>query len=221
MKNIPLLLGTIFGTLLLVVGIAVVFSNQQPALPAQNGEVEEAILLDGARHRLGAEDPVVMIVEFSDFFCPACASVAPLLKSVVEAYPDQVALVYRHFPLVSLYPDSQLVAQSSEVAAEEGLFWEYNELLYENQPAWRNQTGDELVATLSEYASQIGIDSDDFAERIRSSQVRQAVLTDLSLANQLGIQATPTIFVNGAQLSAPGELPSLVEMLIEQNNQEG
>lgn len=221
MKNIPLLLGTIAGTLLLVVGIALVFSNQQPPVAQQSGEVDEAVLLDGARHQLGAENPVVTIVEFSDFFCPACASVAPMLKSLVDTYPDQVAVVYRHFPLVSLYPESQLVAQSSEVMAEEGLFWEYNSVLYERQPEWRNQSGDDLVATLSQYASELGIDTSDFAERIRSSQVRQLVLDDLSLANQLGLQATPTIFVNGAQVSAPGELPSLVEMLIEQYNQEG
>ncbi len=81
----------------------------------------------------GGEDAYVTIIEYSDFQCPACASVAPMLQQLAAAYPNDVRLVYRHFPLVSIHPNAQKAAEAAEAAGAQGKFWEYHDTLFANQ----------------------------------------------------------------------------------------
>src|SRR5574340_620263 len=108
MKNLPLLIGTIVITLLMVVGIAWVFSSssQKPR--------DLALVAGDKRHRLGKADAKVTIVEFSDFQCPACRAAHKLLPDLLQKYPDQVEIVYRQFPLTQIHPNAQIAAQAAE-----------------------------------------------------------------------------------------------------------
>jgi protein-disulfide isomerase len=214
MKNLPLLIGTLVVSIALIAGIAVIFSGQPSSTPG--GQVDTALLVDGANSTTGTADAPVTIVEFSDFQCPACKASEPMVKSVLEQYPDQVRLVFRNFPLDQIHPNARLAAQAAQAAQAEDKFWEYADLLFEKQDAWSEITSyDPLKTTLSEYASELGIDSASFLERMESSEVVSAVQRDVDLAKELNIMATPTFFVNGIQTPAP-ELLSAVKNVLDQ-----
>jgi len=214
MKNIPLLVGTILGTLLLVVGVAFFFSNSQTTPEGETQIVDQGVLTQDARHIYGAEDAAITIVEFSDFSCPSCRATQPLLEQVADQYPEDVRLIYRQFPLGS-FPNTQLAAQASEYMAEQGLFWEFGDLLYERQPEWSQiRSESELQETLVGYAQELGIDTTDFTEKIQDTKYRDLVYADRSLGNSLNVSGTPTLFVNGQRLSAPNQLPSLIEAML-------
>lgn len=214
MKNLPLLIGTLVVSIALIAGIAVLFSGQ--ASPVSGEQVDATLLVDGALNSTGPSDAPVTIVEFSDFQCPACKASEPMVNSVLEQYPDQVRLVFRNFPLDQIHPNARLAAQAAQAAQAEDKFWEYADLLFEKQNAWSEITSyDLLKTTLSEYASELGIDSASFLERMESSEVVSAVQRDVDLAKELNIMATPTFFVNGIQTPAP-ELLSAVKNVLDQ-----
>jgi len=146
MKNLPLLLATVLGTIVLIVAAAVFLSPTQNNAN-QSKEIDQVSLLAGANHVRGPENAPITIVEFSDLQCPACRSAAPLAKAVLEKYPDQVRLVYRHFPLVTIHKYAQVAALTSEVAAEQNKFWEFHDLVFENQAEWSSLGSQNEVIT--------------------------------------------------------------------------
>lgn len=214
MKNLPLLIGTLVVSIALIVGIAVIFSGQPNS--TSTAPVDTALLVEGAQTTTGPADAPVTIVEFSDFQCPACKASEPMVQSVLQQYPDKVKLVFRNFPLEQIHPNARLAAQAGQAAQIEGKFWQYAQLLFEKQEAWSEISSyDLLKTTLSEYASELGIDSASFLERMESSEVVAAVQRDVDLAKELNIMATPTFFVNGIQTPAP-ELLSAVKNVLDQ-----
>lgn len=221
MKNIPLLLGTIFGSILLIVGIAFFFSGSSQVDPGSQFVSPEQVAGE-ARHIKGAtESAKVQIVEFSDFQCPACRAAQPAIDEVIRQYGDQVQLVYKHFPLDSIHPNARDAAVASEIAAQFGKFWEMHDLLFDNQDEWDNITSrDELYQTFSDYAQQMQIDKQEFLERIKDNQeVRDLVQNDSQLGNDLKVAATPTFYVNGQQSSAP-QLLQVVSAALQADTQQ-
>ncbi|MDQ3008706.1 MAG: DsbA family protein [bacterium] len=210
MKNLPLLIVTVIGTLALIIGIAVAFSSSA----TETQIVDQAQLIGDARLAKGPAEAKVTIVEFSDLQCPACRAVQPLLAQILAEYPDDVRLVYRHFPLISIHANAQPAAQASEVALAEGKFWEFHDLLFERQLEWEALSNDEVKQKFGDYAAELGIDKESFIARIESEAARSAVSQDVGLANQLRVDSTPTFFLNGQKVAAPQQLPTLVEQAL-------
>jgi len=214
MKNIPLLLGTIFGTLILVLGVTFFFSNSSTQT-VDEAPIDPALLVGDAPHIYGPSDAPITIVEFSDFQCPACRATESLIKDVADQYPEDVRVIYRHFPLSSIHPYAQLAAEASEVAATQGLFWEYHDILFDSFDEWTKlKSADEVQTAFVGYAGELGIDTAQFQEKILSREQRDAVLSDVAAGNSFNVNATPTLFVNGQRLSAPNQLPQLIEALL-------
>jgi len=212
MKNLPLLIVTLIGTIALIVGVAVVFSQKA----TQSQTVDQAVLAGDQSNKTGPADAKVTIVEFSDFQCPACAAIYPLIKQVKAQYPSDVAIIYRHFPLSSIHPYAQISAQAAEVAAEAGKFWEMHDRLFEEQAVWSTlKSEDEVIAKLAEYAQELGIDKKSFMERIVSDKVKTAVAEDATAATRIGVNATPTLYINGQKVTAPQQLNQLVADLLK------
>jgi protein-disulfide isomerase len=198
MKNVGLLLGTLIGTLVVIVGVAVVFSRT-----AEPKVVTDTLLTEKARHATGSAQPKVTVVEFSDFQCPACYSVEPLVQQLRKDYPDQVKVAYRQFPLVSVHQYAQLAAQAAEVAAEHNKFWEYHDQLFANQKTWSElKSADEVKNAFAEYAGKLEIDKSEFLKRIDSPEIKDRVTVDVSDGTQAGVNATPTFYVNGHETPA-------------------
>jgi protein-disulfide isomerase len=138
----------------------------------------------------GPVDAKVTIVEFSDFQCPFCGRLAPVLKQVLAAYPTQVRLVYRNMPLSSLHPDAAKAAEAAVCAESQGKFWEMHDLLFAEQNSLS-------VDALKEKAKRIGLDTKQFDGCLDSGKSRDAVNADAEAGADLGLAATPSSFVNG------------------------
>jgi protein-disulfide isomerase len=134
----------------------------------------------------------VTIIEFTDFECPSCARVQPLLEEVAKEYGDRVRLVVRDFPLEQ-HANALKAAEAAEAAREQGKYWEYTALLFQNQKALG-------LDKLRQYASQIGLDRKRFDEALDSGKFFERVQLDLLEGARLGVNSTPTVFVNGRRL---------------------
>lgn len=172
---------------------------QDQALAPQQptGPVDVAV---GHLPPLGNEDAPITLVEFSDFECPYCASLfTDILPQIKKEYIDtgKAKLYYRHFPLAAIHPNAQIAAEASECANDQGQFWAYHDLLFDNQQEWASLTGDAVNSKLVEYASSLGIDSGSFESCLTSGKFAENVAKDLEEGAQAGVDGTPGTFVNG------------------------
>ena len=142
----------------------------------------------------GPVDAPITIIEFSDFECPYCTKWALEVWPAIQAkYPDQVRLVYRDFPLTSIHPNAAPAANAAGCANEQSLFWEYHDLLF--------AAGQGLgTAAYETYAADLGLDMTLFRACLNEGRYNAEVDADQQYALQLGIQSTPTFFVNGIAL---------------------
>jgi len=139
---------------------------------------------------LGPETAPVTIVEFSDFQCPYCRQASPQLRALTERYPTQVRLVYRHLPLESIHPRARAAAEASACAEEQGLFWEYHDLLFANAQALSDQD-------LKRYAEQVGADPARFAACVESREYAGKIDADVAAAQAISVTGTPAFVING------------------------
>ncbi len=132
---------------------------------------------------------LVTIVEFTDFECPSCGGLQPILEELMKEYGDRVKLVVRDFPL-NQHKHAMKAAEAAEAAREQGRYWEYMALLFQNQKALE-------VENLKEYASQLGLDRAKFDEALDSGRFREKIQRDIQDGTRLGINSTPSVFING------------------------
>jgi protein-disulfide isomerase len=145
---------------------------------------------------LGPSNAPVTLVEFSDFQCPFCAGANPLIKSLVEKYPDEVRVVFKHFPL-SIHPAARPAAIASCIAQEQGRFWELHDVLLASHRTL--QGSDEA---LESYARQAGIDVAQWSadRRAKAGECSRRVDADVAQGRSIGVRGTPTLFVNGKRV---------------------
>ncbi|HEX6183861.1 MAG TPA: thioredoxin domain-containing protein [Pyrinomonadaceae bacterium] len=134
----------------------------------------------------------VTVVEFTDFQCPSCAAAQPILERIAAEYGDRVRLVVRDYPL-SQHADAQKAAEAAEAAREQGKYWEYTMLLYQNQSAL-------AVEKLKEYATRVGLDRAKFDAALDSGKYVESVRRDIHDGERAGVAGTPTVFVNGRRV---------------------
>jgi len=141
----------------------------------------------------GPQDAKITIVEFSDFECPYCSRALPAVEQVLKAYPDQVRLVFRHFPL-SFHPNAQKAGEASMCAHDQGKFWEMHDVLFQNQQALD-------VPSLKGYAKNLGLDTAAFDSCLDSGKHANTIRSDMAAGEAAGVNGTPAFFVNGVPLS--------------------
>jgi protein-disulfide isomerase len=146
----------------------------------------------------GSKDAPITIVEFSDYQCPFCGRAEPVMEDVLSRYPGQVRLVFRHLPL-GFHKNARPAAEASVCAENQGRFWEYHALLFQNQKALGAEA-------LEKYAVDAGLDVEDFKTCLTDEPTRARVEEDLREAREAGASGTPAFFVNGIPLS--GALPA-------------
>lgn len=151
----------------------------------------------------GATTSKAVLVEYSDFQCPACAAYEPLLQKLLSEFPNDLTLVYRHFPLITIHRNADLAAGASEVAGHHGKFWEMHDLLFEKQTEWANSS--DAAKLFADYAASIGIVEEDFIGEITSTEVRQKINAAYRGGIQSGVKATPTFFLNGVRIEPKTE----------------
>lgn len=157
----------------------------------------------------GAPMAPVTIVEFSDFECPFCGRAHPLLTELMRELDGQVKVVFRHYPL-SGHPRAMPAARAAVAAGQQGKFWEMTDLLFEHQRALEDDD-------LERYAQQLGLDMERFHTDLHSPETQAAVERDREEGRRLGIEGTPTFFINGRRFrEPPASLPAYVREELDQ-----
>ncbi len=152
---------------------------------------------DPARLR-GNPKAAVVILEFSDFQCPYCQSVQPTLRNVLAKYEGRVSLAYRDLPLQDIHPQAQLAAEASRCAGEQGKFWEYHDLLFENPDKLKREG-------LIEQARRLKLDEKQFDSCLSTGKYKAQIEQDRELGLRAGITGTPGFIIGGELLT--GSLP--------------
>jgi protein-disulfide isomerase len=158
---------------------------QEPQAPTQLISVDD----DPSR---GVATAPVTIVEFTDFQCPACAAMHPIIEEVLKSYGDKVRFVMRDFPL-SIHPNARKAAEAANAAHAQGKFFEYASLLFQRQDSLD-------AASLKKYATELGLDRARFDAALDKGTYAAEVQHDLVDGENYGVDQTPTVFVNGVVL---------------------
>ncbi len=156
----------------------------------------------------GSAEQSIVLVEFSDFQCPFCARAHDTLKQFMDAYGQDVTLVYKHLPLIEIHPQAVPAAQASWAADQQGKFWEFHDVLFENS----QRLSDDFYV---EAATELGLDIDKFNDDRASEAAVAAVKADQELANQLGLTGTPAFFMNGIPINGAQPLDKFKEVLAQ------
>jgi protein-disulfide isomerase len=155
---------------------------------------------------LGPDDAKIVIVEFSDFQCPFCRQFHDeTYQALLDAYPGQIRFVYRNLPLTSIHPSAMPAAIASLCANDQGKYWEFHEKLFSNE------TLDE--ATYIQYATDLGLDVETFTACLSSGSHDEFIQQDMDFSLGLGVQSTPTFFVNGLAIVGAQPLANFQEII--------
>jgi protein-disulfide isomerase len=206
LKNPWVLIGGF--AVLLFVG-AFVLADQ--AQEANNAGIEDIV------HVKGNPDADVTFVKYSDFQCSACAQAYPVVSSIVDEYGDKLRFEYRHFPIERIHPYAVQAAMAAEAAGQQGKFYEFHDLLFENQQVWANSPTPNVLFT--EYAEQLGLDIDQFERQARASVLRDKARAQFAEGRDAGVTGTPAFFLNGEQLrgenGGPLSYPEVIARVAE------
>ena len=156
----------------------------------------------------------ITLIEYSDYQCPFCSSAHDTLKQVMDKYGDQIAWVYRHFPLDSIHPYSRLAAQAAECANDQGKFWEYSDVIFEDQSVLGNGQ-----AGIVQIAEQVNLNMNKFNSCLESEKYADKVNEDYQEGIASGVTGTPAMFINGQLVK--GALPlenfeQIIDSILEQ-----
>ncbi len=161
----------------------------------------------------GAQNAVLTVVEFSDLECPYCAQIAPMLDSLARSYPNDVKVVFKHFPL-SFHPKARAAAAAAMAAGNQDKFFEFR---YRVGPHFRS-LGDSLYLAV---AKEIGLDMDRFKKEMAlTPEINKTLDQDMELGRKIGVEGTPTIFVNG-KLAQERSYDYFVQVLMKAKSKSG
>jgi protein-disulfide isomerase len=164
----------------------------------------------------GNRDAKIVLIEYSDFQCPACGFYFPLFKKLEEEFGENIAIVYRHFPLSSIHPNAKAAAYVAEAAGKQGKFWEMHDMLFSNQNKWSDKRNvDEIFVG---YAQSLNLNIDQFKKDFSSKEIRQKIENSYQNALRLGLDSTPSFFLNGKKIANPRNYEDFKNIIIENIN---
>lgn len=186
MKNPWIIVGVIA---VILFGGAILLSNGSVSKSNEGVVVSENVK--------GNPEASVVLVEYSDFQCPACAAFQPVVDEVLASYGDSIKFEYKHFPL-PIHQFAINAAVAAEAAGQQGKFFEFQNLLFANQSVWANSVAPN--ALFVSYAEELGLDTEQFSRNMKSTLLRDKVKAELAEGRALGITGTPTFFLNGERM---------------------
>jgi protein-disulfide isomerase len=161
---------------------------------------QKIVTVNGAeRNAEGLPQALLTISEFADFRCPQCARARLVLKQLREGNPNDIRVIFHHYPLDSqcnpgvtqqVHPGSCAASIAAECAGDQGKFWEYADLLFANQEE-RTRTD------LEQYAGKLSLDPKQFQACLDDVQIKDRLRKDMEEAERIGVKATPTFIING------------------------
>ena len=154
---------------------------------------------------IGPSDAKITMVEFSDFECPYCSAAAVHMREIMAAYPKEIKLIYKQFPL-SMHSHAALAAAASLAANDQGKFWQMHDIMFAN---FRKLSRENMLV----WAREIGLDGDKFQADLDSGKYKKVIDKDLAEGETAGVYGTPAFFINGKLYNGPVDLATLKPIL--------
>ncbi|MCK9871360.1 DsbA family protein [Nocardiopsis dassonvillei] len=208
-KNLTISL-SILAVLVIVLTAAAYMSSGPSSDPAPNGTSPrpgapdapatasaELLVREDSRYLDQVEDAQVTVVEFLDFECEACGAQFPVMERIREDYDGRIDFVIRYFPLPG-HGNSRPAAAAVEAAAQQGALEEMYARMFETQAEW-GESSESQVEVFIGFAEDLGLDMEEFTTTMASEETAERVQADFDDGVAVGVQGTPTIFVNGVQ----------------------
>jgi len=143
---------------------------------------------------VGSASAPITLIEFSDYQCPYCGRVEPTLKRLRAAYGDKIRFVWKDFPLTQIHPQAFKAGEAAHCAGDQGKYWELHDVLFNKQSELQPDD-------LKRHALTLGLKTDDFNQCLDSSKYAERVRDGVAEGGQLGVNSTPTVFINGRRFS--------------------
>jgi protein-disulfide isomerase len=179
---------------------------QPEAAPVQNIEV-------GNAPAVGPKNAPITIVAYSDFECPFCGRAVPTLKQIEDEYKGKVRIAFKHSPL-PFHQNAKPAAAAAMAAHEQGKFWEMHDKLFANQRALDR-------ASLERYAEELKLNMPKFKAALDSNKYEQQITTDMAEASNVGVNGTPTFFINGRSLVGAQPVDAFKRIIDEELKKKG
>jgi len=171
-------------------------------------------------HIRGNPDAPVTLEEYGDFQCPPCGKFAVFLGQVEKEYDSRLRVVFRNFPL-KMHEHAREAAIAAEAAGLQGRFWEMHDVLYREQETW--STAPNARELFESYAGTIGLDLDQFRKDMEGEKAKERVDADRHRGESLGIETTPTLFINNQPLEQkdrnPEGIRAVINAALQKNSQ--
>ncbi|MFC1640470.1 DsbA family protein [Patescibacteria group bacterium] len=181
-----------------IVGLILVLAwlgSKDTSENGQSGPVEDKSTTD---HVKGNRDASVILIEYSDFECPACAGAAIFAEGLINKNKKDIAFVYRHFPLAQ-HTKARAAAQAAEAAGKQGKFFEMHDLIFERQSLWVEDKKS-AAEVFEGYAGELGLDIEQYKTDRNSDETNSKISSDLSSGKTAKISSTPSFYLNGSKI---------------------
>ena len=199
--------------LLTVTSGTILYRSKRSSVPTITKDRASGAESGESTHILGSPNAPVTLEEFGDFQCPPCGALSGPINQLEQDYRPRLRVIFRHFPLVT-HAHAQEAAIAAEAASMQGRFWQMHDLLYREQPNWSKAT--DVTTLFNSYAGLLGLNIDQFKRDMKNDKTKERVTSDQRKAAALGIQNTPTIFLNNSAL-LPSELnPASLRAAVEE-----
>jgi protein-disulfide isomerase len=170
---------------------------------------QKSVKLDLVAHpRKGSPDAKVVLVEFACFQCPFCAHLAPKLDALGKKYGNKLVQYFKFFPVRS-HPEGVPAALAALAAHKQGKFWPMYKLLFENR-------ADLKPEDLARYARQVGLDIEKWKKDMSSPDVLKTIENDKLEGMRIGVDGTPTFFINGKRYEGVHNIAELDDRIAEE-----
>lgn len=146
-----------------------------------------------------SEGAEATLIEYSDFQCPACAFFSPILEKLSKDLDRKVKIAYRHFPLPQ-HKNAKIAAYAAEAAGAQGKFFEMSAKIFEDQKDWSGISENDAKNLFKETALELGLNIEKFEKDRENGETKDSVEKDLNDGRNLGINSTPTFYLNGKKM---------------------
>lgn len=187
-------------TIVVVVGGALLIGNSSSQ---SQKEIDTARLIRKESQQSATTSAKIQLVEFADFQCPACAAYQPIVDQLKRKYKGSLNVVFRHFPLNS-HKNAIPAAKAAEAASRQGKFYEMEALLYSKQAEWENEA--DPTPLFLTYAARVKLNLAKFKNDTKAKEVIDEINQDIADGIALGVNSTPTFFLNGKKLINVGSV---------------
>ncbi len=189
---------SIIWTITLLIIFGSVFAVYKIAKAPSSGNGGTIPAISASDQSRGPKDAKVVLVEYSDFQCPACANFYPHIEELDKELGGKILFVYRHFPLPQ-HKNAEITAYAAEAAGRQGKFWEMYRAIFEYQTEWSEDK--DARGKIIGYAAALELNIDQLNKDIDLGETKDKVSADARGGTYAGVNSTPTFFLNGNKLT--------------------